>query len=273
VVDIEFTYSDTFYHNATKREAKVPYADNAGIRIRYDVVGSGPALVLQHGFTQSLEDWSECGYVAALQSTYRLILVDARGHGDSDKPHDEASYALDRRVADVTAVLDAVGAEKAHFWGYSMGGWIGFGMARHAPHRVDALVIGGQHPFARDQSGFRQWVRAGITEGGDAFVAAFEKMAGPISGSYAARLRAADLEAYLASAADRVGIEDMLGAMTMPCCVYAGEADPLFAQVKSASERIPNARFFSLPGASHLQVFVESSSVLPPVMAFLGAVR
>jgi pimeloyl-ACP methyl ester carboxylesterase len=162
--------------------------------------GTGPALVLQHGFTSCLEDWYECGYVAALQPKYRLILVDARGHGDSDKPHDEASYTLDRRVADVTAVLDAATIEKARFWGYSTGGWIGFGMAKFAPRRVNALVIGGQHPFARDQSGFREWVREGITGGVDPLVAAFERMAGPISDSYAARLRAADLEAYLAAA-------------------------------------------------------------------------
>ena len=174
----------------------MPYANNAGIQIHYEIEGTGPALVLQHGFTSCLEDWFDCGYVAALRPKYRLILVDARGHGDSDKPHDEASYTLNRRVADVTAVLDAVAIEKAHFWGYSMGGWIGFGMAKFAPRRVNALVIGGQHPFARDQSGFREWVRAGITGGGDALVAAFEKMAGPISDSYAARLRTADLEAY-----------------------------------------------------------------------------
>jgi pimeloyl-ACP methyl ester carboxylesterase len=85
--------------------------------------GTGPALVLQHGFTSCLEDWYECGYVAALQPKYRLILVDARGHGDSDKPHDEASYTLDRRVADVTAVLDAATIEKARFWGL-LDGWL-----------------------------------------------------------------------------------------------------------------------------------------------------
>jgi pimeloyl-ACP methyl ester carboxylesterase len=251
----------------------VPYADNAGIRIHYEVEGTGQALVLQHGLTQCLEDWSECGYVAALRPRYQLILIDARGHGGSDKPHDEASYAMDRRVADVTTVLDAMSVEKAHFWGYSMGGYIGFGMARHARHRVNALVIGGQHPFARDQAGMRQWVREGMAGGGDALVAGFEKMVGPISDGYAARLRAADLEAYLAAAHDRVGMGDMLGAMAMPCCLYAGEADPLFAQAKSASERIPNARFFLVPGLSHLQAFVESSSVLPPVMQFLAATQ
>jgi pimeloyl-ACP methyl ester carboxylesterase len=249
----------------------MPYASNAGTRIHYKVEGTGPALVLQHGFTQCLEDWFECGYVSSLRSKYQLILVDARGHGDSDKPHDETSYALDRRAADVTTVLDALGIEKAHFWGYSMGGWIGFGMARHAPNRVNALVIGGQHPFARDQAGFRQWVREGITQGRDTFIAAFEEAAGPIPSAYAARLRTADLEAYLAAAQDRVGMEDMLGAMAMPCCVYAGEADPIFAQARMATEDIPNARFFSLPGLSHLQAFAESSSVLPHVVEFLGA--
>jgi hypothetical protein len=116
----------------------------------------------------------------------------------------------------------------------------------------------------------RQWVRDGITGGGDALVAAFEKMAGPISASYAARMRAADLQAWLAVAQDRVGMEDMLGAMAMPCCIYAGEADPIFGQVKAAADRIPNARFFSLPGLLHLQAFVESSTVLTPVMEFLA---
>jgi pimeloyl-ACP methyl ester carboxylesterase len=248
----------------------MPYAYNAGTRIHYEVEGAGPPLVLQHGFTQCLEDWSECGYVAVLRTRYRLILIDARGHGGSDKPHDEASYTLDRRVADVTAVLDAVGVERAHFWGYSMGGWIGFGIARHAPHRVNALVIGGQHPFARDQAGFRQWLRNGITGGGDVLVAEAEKMVGPIRQSYAARLRAADLHAWLAVAQDRVTIEDILASMTMPCCLYAGEDDPMFVQAKAASERILNARFFSIPGLSHLQAFVESSLVLPPVIEFLA---
>jgi pimeloyl-ACP methyl ester carboxylesterase len=251
----------------------MPYADNAGSRIHYEVEGTGPPLVLHHGFAQCLEDWSECGYVAALGPRYRLILLDARGHGGSDKPHDEASYSLDRRVADVTSVLDAVGVEKAHFWGYSMGGWIGFGLARDAAHRVDALVIGGAHPFARDQAGFRELIRDGISGGGDAFVSAVEKMAGPLSAAQAARLRKADLEAWLAVAHDRANMEDVLESMPMPCCLYAGEADPMFAQVKAASGRIRNGRFFSLPGLSHLQAFSESGSVLPPVVEFLGATR
>ena len=79
----------------------MPYADNGSVRIHYQVEGEGPALVLQHGFTESLVDWYESGYVEALRPDYRLILIDARGHGASDKPHDPDAYVLNRRVADV----------------------------------------------------------------------------------------------------------------------------------------------------------------------------
>jgi pimeloyl-ACP methyl ester carboxylesterase len=64
----------------------MPYTNSQGVRIRYHIEGDGPPLVLQHGFTDSLESWYELGYVEALQHDYRLILVDARGHGASAKP-------------------------------------------------------------------------------------------------------------------------------------------------------------------------------------------
>jgi pimeloyl-ACP methyl ester carboxylesterase len=249
----------------------MPYASNAGVRIHYEVEGGGKPLVLQHGFTSSLEDWRQCGYVAALRDHFHLILIDVRGHGGSDKPHDVADYTLDRRVTDVTAVLDALGIEKASFWGYSMGGWIGFGLAMQRPQRVDRLVIGAQHPFARDQSDFRQWLRTGIAEGPDALIAAFRNWRGQISEAYEACLRAGDLEAWHAAAADRESIEDGLEAMSMPCCIYAGDADPLFAQTKAASARITHARFFPLPGLSHVQAMARSDLVLPVVMPFLNA--
>ena len=108
----------------------MPYANNHSVRIHYQVEGEGPPLVLQHGFTSSLQNWYAYGYVAALQQKYQLILIDARGHGQSDKPYDPAAYALQRRVEDVLAVLDALQVENAHYLGYSMGGRIGFGIAQ-----------------------------------------------------------------------------------------------------------------------------------------------
>ena len=71
----------------------MPYTDNGGVRIHYQTEGSGPPLVLQHGFTSSIEGWYEYGYVDVLKRDYQLILIDARGHGASDKPHDAGSSA------------------------------------------------------------------------------------------------------------------------------------------------------------------------------------
>jgi len=247
----------------------MPYAENNGVRIHYRVIGTGKPLVLHHGFTESIEDWSECGYVDALQCQHRLILMDARGHGRSDKPHDPVVYSLETRVRDVVAVLDAIGIKRAHYWGYSMGGWVGFGMAQFAPERVDRLVIGGQHPFARSMENLRQMVRAGIDGGADAFVAAFHKTFGPTEGAFAKRLRAADLHAYLALSQDRPALDELLPQMSMPCCLYAGDADGVFGQARSASERIPGAVFFSLPGLDHCEAFRRAELVLPRVVPFL----
>ena len=247
----------------------MPYADNHGVTIHYRIEGVGHPLVLQHGFTESVEDWYECGYVDALKRDYLLILVDARGHGKSDKPHEPTAYALDIRVADVVAVLNAVGVEKAHFWGYSMGAWIGFGMASFASNRADRLVIGGQHPFARSMEHLRRMVRAGINGGADAFLAAFRQTFGPAKGAFAERLRRADLRAYLALAQDRVGFDELLPEISIPCCLYAGEMDDVCVQARAASERIPGAVFFSLSGLDHCEAFVRADLVLPPVLRFL----
>ncbi len=127
----------------------MPYADNQGVRIHYKVEGEGPPLVLQHGFTSSLKRWYFHGYVDALKSDYQLVLIDARGHGGSDKPHDPAAYNVSLMAGDVVAVLDALHLDKTRFWGYSMGGWIGYGVAKYAPERVHAFIIGGMHPYGR----------------------------------------------------------------------------------------------------------------------------
>jgi pimeloyl-ACP methyl ester carboxylesterase len=249
----------------------MPYADNGGVRIHYQVEGEGPALVLQHGFTESVVDWYEARYVDALRPYYRLILIDARGHGASDKPHDPDAYVLNRRVADVVAVLDALDIAKALFWGYSMGGWTGFGLAKYAAERVRALVIGGQHPYARSMRSLRRMVQRGIAQGNPAFLAGMEEIFGPESAERKARLLSADLEAYLALTQDRPCLEDILPTMLMPCCLYAGEIDPIYPEVEACSQYIPLVTFFSLPGLSHCEAYVRSELVLPRVIGFLKA--
>ncbi len=137
----------------------MPYADNHGIRIHYQTEGEGPPLVLHHWSLATMDSWYEHGYVSALKDDYRLIPLDARGHGASDKAHRPEDYELKKQVEDIVAVLDDLGIAQAHFFGYSMGGWIGFGVARYAPERFRSLIIEGQHPYAQNMEGLRQLVR------------------------------------------------------------------------------------------------------------------
>ena len=84
----------------------MPHVVNDGVSIHYYVEGHGAPLILEHGFTDSSEIWFEQGYVEALKTKYNLVLIDSRGHGQSDKPHDPASYTPAKFASDIVAVLD-----------------------------------------------------------------------------------------------------------------------------------------------------------------------
>lgn len=138
-------------------EASMPPTVNQGVAINYELEGDGPLLVLCHGSFGSLEDWYDFGYVDGLKDTRTLVLIDARGHGKSDKPLDTGSYSLASRASDITAVLDALGIETADYLGYSMGGWIGFGLALYAKDRFRSLMLGGATPSAKTCMRSEKW--------------------------------------------------------------------------------------------------------------------
>lgn len=123
------------------------YATNRDQRIAYDMTGVGPAVVLQHGFLDSRKSWAELGYVEALADKYTVICVDSLGHGDSDKPVEQGLYVREQRADDIVAVLDAEDIGRAHFVGYSMGGWLGTGLLAHRADRLLSITIGGFDPF------------------------------------------------------------------------------------------------------------------------------
>ena len=122
----------------------MPFVTNRGQRIHYTLDGDGPLVVLQHGYLSSAADWKTCGYVDVLtEAGFRVACVDSLAHGESDKPTDPALYALPQRANDIVAVLDDLGAERAHLVGYSMGGWIAGGMAADHPGRLASVTIAG----------------------------------------------------------------------------------------------------------------------------------
>jgi len=244
----------------------MPFAQNRGVRIHYETAGTGPALVLHHGTMGSGPDWVDLGYVEALKDRHRLILIDARGHGHSDKPHDPSEYDLRLRAADVVAVLDDLRAQRADFLGYSMGGWIGFGLAKHFPDRFNSFILGGAHPYAENT----QAIRDRMPDDPAAFAAGLEKTYGTLlTPARRARLLANDLVALRALTRDRDDIADVLPTMTMPSLVFCGELDPRLAQARQAASEMPNATFLGVPGCDHVGTTRRTDIIIPRISAFL----
>jgi pimeloyl-ACP methyl ester carboxylesterase len=243
------------------------YVDNNGVRIHYQVEGEGPPLVIQHGYTDSMETWYELGYVDALRGEHQLILVDARGHGASDKPHQTAAYAKELQVADIVTVLRELNISHADYFGYSMGGRIGFAMAQYAPDLVRSLILGGAAGDGRSRVGDR-FLAALKADGAEAIPALWGASLPP---ALKARLLANDVDALNACRADSLGFADVLATMTMPCLVYAGDADPIYPVVEATVAEMPNATFFTLPGLGHAEALLRSELVLPRVVEFLSS--
>ncbi|HWA72714.1 MAG TPA: alpha/beta hydrolase [Polyangiaceae bacterium] len=249
----------------------MPHVVHAGVRIHYSVVGEGPPLVLHHGSASNGASWIHHGYVKPLREHYRLILLDARGHGQSDKPRTREAHSLALRVGDVTAVLDALELPRAHFFGYSMGGWIGFGMARHAPSRLESLVIGGAHPFAGPviQNFLPRESHAAEELDEQTFVSALERVLGePVSGETRRFLVRNDWRAVLASLEERVALDDVLPRIAVRTLLFSGSDDRRHEGACRAASQIRGAEFVSLPGQGHLGALASAEYLLPRLLAF-----
>jgi len=116
-----------------------------GTRIAYDDVGEGEPVLLIHGFAASrVQNWKETGWYQTLTGAgYRVVAMDCRGHGESDKPHDPAAYDHRIMAEDAVAVLRAAEIEAAFVMGYSMGGYISIHLLMEHPEAIRKVAIGG----------------------------------------------------------------------------------------------------------------------------------
>ena len=119
----------------------MPYATNIGVKIHYQVEGTGQPIIMLHGLAGNSKIYCINGFIDNLKKDYKLILIDMRGFGKSDKPHDPASYSYRKFIDDVIAVLDAAKVDQAHLYGHSFGGWFTYGLAHYYTNRIKSLII------------------------------------------------------------------------------------------------------------------------------------
>jgi pimeloyl-ACP methyl ester carboxylesterase len=130
--------------------------DSGGVGIEVEVFGQGRPVVLLHGFPDSGRLWHH-QVPALVDAGFQVIVPDQRGYGRSDKPCDVESYDLLHIAADVSAVLDHLGIERAHVVGHDWGAAVAWVVATFAPERVDHLaVLSVGHPTSFRAAGLAQ---------------------------------------------------------------------------------------------------------------------
>lgn len=255
----------------------MPYATNPldGVRSYFeDSAGNAPPVLFYTGFADPLEVSKASALAQALRDQFRLIFVDHRGQGGSDKPRDVDAYALTTRAADAVAVLDELNIDRVHFLGSSWGARLGFALGEHAAERVFSLVLCGNQPYAWNlTSPTAHAVAAAVAaskRGGMAgFVEAFESSLGyrfPEPGRTwtLEKNDPAALDAAWRSVLTEGPISQDLSKWRVPCLICVGAADEMHDDAERGAAEIPGATFVSLAGHSHISAFYEADALLLP---------
>src|SRR4051812_20804072 len=115
------------------------YADSNGVKIHYASLGSGPLVVMIHGFPDYWYTWRL--QMEGLSDRFQVVAIDQRGYNLSDKPAGVANYDMRLLVGDVVAVIRHLGQQKAIIVGHDWGGAVSWQLAMNAPQYVDKLII------------------------------------------------------------------------------------------------------------------------------------
>ena len=115
------------------------FADSDGVKIHYVSAGSGPLVVMIHGFPDYWYSWRE--QMPALAEHFQVVAIDQRGYNQSDQPKGVENYTVDKLTADVEAVIKHLGQDKAVIVGHDWGGFVAWNFAFSRPEMTDRLVI------------------------------------------------------------------------------------------------------------------------------------
>ncbi len=219
---------------------RVPFFDSSGVSIHYISEGVGPPATLVHGLSSSIEqNWRRPGVISALVAAgHRVVALDCRGHGQSDKPHDAASYGDGKMALDVIALMDHLAIEKSDLVGYSMGGAIAASLLVRHPERLERVVL----------AGVGDWVLRTPRQG-QAAASRGRPFGRRLAGRIARRTGNDQeaLDAMQRAPRDRVD-RATLGQVTSPVLILNGSRDLAAGQATRLVTAIPGARSARVPG-------------------------
>jgi len=244
----------------------MPWISNQGVNIHYKVEGKGSPFLMLHGAFGSCENWFDFGYPEKLREDYQLILVDLRGHGNSDKPHDPNYYSVNLFVQDIIAVLDEVGVGICHSVGISFGGWIVYSLWREHPERIKSMILLDGVPGPDDSQLMRD------------FVNNIEEQASQLSPADKAHLLSNDKMALLALsrgiAEDIPRIIDDINTLpesiNLDCLILTSDLDGVEMELmKTIASTVSNGSLITLAGLGHNDLLVRSEKTIPHILHFL----
>ncbi len=241
------------------------------VTLSYEEYGAGPPVVLAHGMSESTEMWRD--QIDALAERHRLILWDNRGHGRSDAPDDPAQYSIPTFAADLRALLDHLGIERACIGGLSMGGYTAIAFSVTYPDRVFALILSDtasgeetipNRPAAERAIRERLPLEALARREGMEAVALRTIVDGTASAEvihdparrerYIERMRQLPVNGYIWAwrcLRYRPSYTDQLVTIRAPTLCIVGECDEFLPAVRVLAERIPDAELVVIPDAGH----------------------
>jgi pimeloyl-ACP methyl ester carboxylesterase len=250
----------------------MPYVERDGVKIYYEDSGSGPAILLSHGYGATTRMWT--GQVEALSANYHVLTWDMRGHGQTDSPPNQDQYSEEATVDDMAAILREAGVEEAVVGGLSLGGYMSLAFYLKYPEIVRALMLFDTGPGYRNPQGREEWNKTAFER-----AEAFEKQGLEALGGGAevrvSQHRSADglakaARGMLAQFDGRV-IES-LEKIKVPTLVLVGEKDrPFLAATDYMANKIPGSTKAVIADAGHAANIHQPAAFNDAVLSFLKA--
>lgn len=239
--------------------------------IHHEVTGSGPVVLMTHGFGASSHMFAAT--VADLATDHTAVVWDMRGHGRSESPADAAAYSVAASLTDMLTILDVVGAERAVLVGHSLGGYLSLELAIAHPHRTAALVLVDTGPGYRSDRSRDEWnemaeryARDLDERGLDGLLGSDELIAGVHRGPAGLALSARGVLRQTDS-----HVLEALPSIAAPTLVVVGERDTAFlAGSRYMADKIPGAALAVIDGAGHAPPVSHPDAFNAVVRTFLG---